>query len=376
MDLLSPLYIAFGFVMRLLYSVFGNYGVAVILFTILLRFLLMPLGVKQSRNTLKQQALSGELAELQRQYGKDREKMAQAQQELYKRHGFSPFSGCLQSILQLFIIWPVYRIISAPLVHIMQVGKDALAVTEKIDGKDQVTGGIAKVLLDLGLIDERIALQARDFNIPIINTLREGGADLMAKVSDFIQPDQLISLDFFGMNLGQIPSYQFLDVFGAKSAMYLPLLMIPLLSVITTWLSMKISMMTMPNRKQQEEEKERAKRNPAREAQQTKDPTAGMTQGMQYFMPLFTLFIAFTTPAALGLYWIISNIMSMVQAYLMYRFITKPHLADQARLALEARLAAESAIAAPAAASIQGTGARGQGTRKASQGKSGKGKKR
>ncbi len=323
MSIMDPLYSAFGFVMRILYDIFRNYGVVIILFTIMLRALMIPLGVKQYKGTIKQQGMSKELEELKRKYGGNKEAYAKAQQELYAKTGFSPLAGCLPSIIQLIIIWPVYRIISAPLVHIMGVPADAVGKLVTANGTTTVTG-LTKIVYDLGMMTEAQAKNAELMNIPIINALNSS-VEVLGKAlhEGLIKVGQLIDLHFLGLNLGINPSYKPSVLFGSEMGTYLPLLAIPILAVVTTWMSMKVSQWTAPNRKQLEEEKERAKKNPAKSAQEAPDPTAGMTKSMTWFMPLFTLWISFTMPAAMGLYWVIGNIMSMVQQYLFFFLIAK-----------------------------------------------------
>lgn len=314
MSILNPLYTAFGYVMRVLYDFFNNFGIVIIIFTILLRAIMIPLGVKQFKSTITQQGMSKEMEEIKRRYKDDKQAMQKAQQELYAKKGFSPLSGCLPSIVQLVIIWPVYRIISAPLVHISGVPLEN--ITEE--------GKLADIALELGLIPENAINHIHRMSIPIVNALNNSSAFLARALEDgLIRLDQLLDLNFLGMNLGLNPSFRPAEIFGDQMNIYLPLLMIPILSVSTTFLSMKINQWTAPNRKKNELEKERAKKNPAKGGQSPQDATAGMTKGMTYFMPLFTLWISFTLPAAMGLYWIVSNIMSIGQQYLLYNLITK-----------------------------------------------------
>jgi YidC/Oxa1 family membrane protein insertase len=161
-------------------------------------------------------------------------------------------------------------------------------------------------------------------NIPIANALNDSVAVLSKALSEgLIKVNQLIDFEFLGMNLGLNPTYKPDILFGPLMSRYLPLLAIPILAVITTWASLKVSQWTAPNYKQNKENRERIKKNPAMKSQEPADPTAGMTKSMAWFMPLFTLWITFTMPAAMGLYWVIGNIMSMVQQYLFYYFISK-----------------------------------------------------
>ncbi len=323
MSWLDPLYTAFGFVMRLLYDVFHNYGVVIILFTILLRALMIPLGVKQYKSSITQQGMAKELEDIKRRYGNNKEELQKAQTALYSKKGFSPLAGCLPSIIQLIIIWPVYRIISAPLVHIMGVSAEKVGTLVEANGEKVVTG-LTKIVYDMGLIGDAAAKSSTIMNIPIINAMNDHVEVLSKALSQgLIKVNQLIDLNFLGMNLGLNPSYNPSVIFGSEMSTYLPLLIIPILSVVTTWLSLKVSQWTAPNRKQQKEEAERAKKNPAKNAQKTPDPSSGMMKGMTWFMPLFTLYITFTMPAAMGLYWVIGNIMSMAQQYLLYYLIAR-----------------------------------------------------
>ncbi len=342
MSWLDPLYTAFGFIMRLLYDVFHNYGVVIIIFTILLRAIMIPLGVKQYKSTIKQQGMSKDLEDIKRRYGNNKEELQKAQQELYSKSGFSPLAGCLPSIVQLIIIWPVYRIISAPLVHIMGVSTAAIGTFVETNGVKTVTG-LTKILYDLGLMDAAAAKNAGMMNIPIVNALNDNVEVVSKALSQgLIKVNQLINLDFLGMNLGLNPTYKPSLLFGSEMSSYLPLLIIPILAVVTTWLSLKVSQWTAPNRKQQLEDAERAKKNPAKNAQKPADPTAGMTKSMTWFMPIFTLWITFTMPAAMGLYWVIGNIMSMVQQYILYYLIAKRSEIKTVEPAKELKLVAKT----------------------------------
>ena len=315
----QPLYDFFGFIVKFLLDNLKDYGVAIILFTVLLRAALIPLGVNQFKNTIKQQGMNEDLKDLKRRYGNDKEKLQHAQMELYQKHGFNPLSGCLPSIIQLVIIWPVYRIISAPLVHVMGVTKVHIG---------NATSGIAQILLNAGLINASQAAQAQTFNLPLINALKMHTDAAVAALNQvytqgLMKADQLLNLHSFGLDLGIVPTYDTGKLFGADMGTYLPLLIIPILAVVTTFLSMKVTQSMLPNAKKKTDAEAGSKNNPAKKGQDTPDPSAGMMKGMQYFMPLFTLIISFTTPAALGVYWIINNIMSIVQQYVLSHIVTK-----------------------------------------------------
>ncbi len=318
LDLLEPLYIAFGWVMRVLYDLTGNFGVVIIIFTVLLRGLMIPLGINQQKSSIKQQALQGEIAEIQRLYPDDKAKQSQLQMELYKKHGASPLSGCLPAILQLVIIWPIFRIIQAPLIHVMNVTKENIqAIGDFLFNLKNAAGN--------PLIDEMTKNRVITDNIPLINTLN-GNSAAMADVVNTgkLQLNQLIDLNFLGMNLGLKPSYDPSVIFGAETwKLYLPLLIIPLLVVLTTLVQMRITRLTMPNRKKRAEDKEREKVNPARAGQTPEDKSESMMKSMNIIMPIFMLVTTFSMPASMGLYWIIGNIMMILQSVLIYYLFTK-----------------------------------------------------
>ncbi len=318
MGLMNPLYTAFGGIMRLLYDLVGNYGVVIILFTILVRLLMFPMGIKQQKNTFKQQALQGEIAELKRIYPDDKQKQSQVQMEIYKKHGASPLSGCLPAILQLIVIWPIFRIIQAPLRHIMHVPAEQL---EEI-------GVLLHGLTDSAgepLITQRAADSAATMNIPLINALNEHGFALAETVNrGLMSLHDLIDVQFLGMNLGFTPTWRPELLFGPDTwSSYVPLLSFPILVVITTLIQMKITRLTMPNRKKRAEEKERDKKNPARAGQTVEDKSESMMKSMNIMMPIFMLWTTFSLPAAMGLYWIIGNIMMILQSFSIYFLFTR-----------------------------------------------------
>ena len=124
LSILDPLYTLFGWLTRVLFNFFGNYGLAIIFLTIIIRAALIPLNIRSQKSMLKMQALSGKQAELQRQYGDDKEAYQEAFMKMQKENGAGGLSGCLLPFLQLFFIWPIYRIVSGPLIYLSQVSKE------------------------------------------------------------------------------------------------------------------------------------------------------------------------------------------------------------------------------------------------------------
>lgn len=314
LGILDPLYTAFGWVMRMLYYFVDNYGLAVIFFTILIRAILVPFNVKSHKATMKQQILQPQVNELQRTYAGDKEKLSMAQMELYKQHGVSMTGGCLPMLFQLVLIWPVYRIVSGPLTYIMNVPQENLErIAEMLVG----TGKYANFP------------NVRQMNIPLMQALRDTPSVLADSInSGLMRASDLMNLNFLGMNLGLSPTWRPAELFGDQMSVYLPLLLIPLLAVATTLLSTKLTEWTSFNYKQQKEDKERAKNNPAMTVDD--NPTAGMMKSMKWMMPMMTLLFTFQMPAAMGLYWVTGNVLMVLQSLFMYYVYTRPVQRKQA----------------------------------------------
>ena len=153
-SLLEPLYIAFGWLTRVLYNFFGNYGLAIICLTVIVRGLLIPLNIRSQKSMLKMQALSGKQAELQRKYGDDKEKYQQALMDMQRENGAGGLSGCLLPVLQLIFIWPIFRIVSGPLIYLSQVSTDNInAMIELGKGMgDKVISGAVMTTNHIGLV--------------------------------------------------------------------------------------------------------------------------------------------------------------------------------------------------------------------------------
>ena len=111
----------FGYLLDWLYNVFNNYGIAILIFSVILRVILIPITIKQQKSMKKSAKLHAEMSEIQKKYKNNPEKLNQETIELYKREKMSPFSGCLSSILQIIIIFSVFWLVSQPLTYMKKI---------------------------------------------------------------------------------------------------------------------------------------------------------------------------------------------------------------------------------------------------------------
>ena len=252
--LFGPLYTLFGWLTRILFQFFGNYGLAIIFLTVIIRGALIPLNISSQKSMLKMQALSGKQAELQRMYGDNKEKYQEELMKMQKENGAGGLSGCLLPFLQLFIIWPIYRIVSGPLIYLSKVSKENI----------QAMIDLGSRMGDGGIFDGRMS---PEIHINLIKALNENAQFLNECINQgFIKLNQLIDLHFLGMDLTVTPAWNPRTIISDPKT-YIPMLIIPILVVIVNIVMMQLTKIMKPGWKEEEEAKKRAKMNPARAGQ-------------------------------------------------------------------------------------------------------------
>jgi len=301
----------FGYVVQLFYNLFHNYGVAIILFTIVTRLLMFPLTIKQQKTSAAQARLQPKLAQLKARYGNDNVAYNQAMQELYQKEGVSPTAGCLPMLIQFPLFIGMYQAISRPLTCVLHLGKDRINSLLQILGIDASNGGYYEVnaiqkLRDLlnGIANGTISVSSGDVSGSSVasvadvvsNTVVSGSSVSASDVAAAVDTGALVSLlgeDFDAVHR-MCNAFNFLGFDLLQTAAFWNgALIIAVLVFVAQVLSMVIS-----NRI-------------------NKMPT---TQGcnpnmMAVGMGAFSLFISFSVPAAFPLYWMVSSILAPVQTW-------------------------------------------------------------
>lgn len=321
MNIFDPLNELFGGLTRLLYNFFGSYGVAVIMLTVIIRGILIPLNVRSQKSMIKQQALSSQQAEIKRKYPNDKAKQQEEMARLLKENGASPFGGCILPFVQLIFIWPIFYVIRAPLRYLTQVSVDNL-------------NNLGKLLLDSKAIDQGAANAIVGYNIPILSAFQQYPQLLAEAVQKgYIRMGQMVDLKFFGLDLSLAPAWQPNVLFGPEMGKYLPLLIIPILVLVTTLVQNRLTTVMRPNYKENKDAKARAKLNPARQDQVPENTMENTMRMMNWIMPLFMLITTFTFPSAMGVYWIAGNMMGILQQVIIYFLFTRPLAEKKAEMA-------------------------------------------
>ena len=265
---------------------FKNYGLAIIIFTIVIKLILLPLTIKQYRSTSKMQEIQPIIQDIQRRYKNDKEKMNQELMKVYQEHKYNPAGGCLPLLFQMPILLSLYWVINQPLKYLLsKTAEQISALTE------YVINAAGK------------AAMGYSNQIGIVNYFNEHVSEL-SNVGDLLKPSELINFSFLGMNLGIIPTIDTKLLFGAQSGTYLPLLLIPILAVTTTYLSTKI--MT-----------------PKASESKGKDAASGAQGTMALIGPLMTLMFSFQLPAGVGFYWVASNLFQIFQQLYINKYVIK-----------------------------------------------------
>jgi YidC/Oxa1 family membrane protein insertase len=312
-----------GQFLNLIYSTIAgyNYGWTIIFFTIIVRLALMPLTYKQQVSSIEMQRIQPYVKDLQAKYKNDKEKLNVEMMALYKEHGVNPVGSCLPTIIQLPIIIILYQIITRPLSYLLHFPGDVIT---KIQDFLQVGSANYAEIVAVNLVTPTTATQIDGLGTGVANAGNQ-----------LLQMNQ--GLNFFGLKLGIIPTYDF-GKMAADPGVYVPLFLLCIVSVVLTFFSAKLSMASMKknaghHKKDEAEviEVSRNKKTKVRAVQpEKKDPTKAMSNSMLYMGPLITLFIVFTVPAGVMLYWTAGYVLMIIQQLVINRILRNKKVKENA----------------------------------------------
>ena len=343
----------FAWLLLLFYNLFHSYGIALILFAVVIKLILFPVTLKSKKSMIQTTMLSEKMQKLQKMYGKDRERYNLELQKLYEKEKVNPMGGCLWSLIPMFVLIALYGVIREPLTYFMgltgeqiqvlaaQLDWGTLAVAngwvpqgamdkivnsigEKVsngelqlvvDGLWKNKDGILSGLFQNGSFNQLYLLSQIDStNLPALqgalNSYFPGAGESLF----------ILDFQFLGIDLSQIPTLMFW-----KRGMdwgSIGLFLLPVISVVTSFLSMKVSMATNQMNKKSENKQ--------------MDSTNKM---MLWMMPVMSIWIGFTIPAGLTVYWIAQYFVTMGQEVICGKMLKKDY--EAAREAAARREAEE-----------------------------------
>ncbi len=295
----------FGYLLNWLYTFFNNYGIAIIIFSVILRIILIPITIKQQQSMKKSAKLQKQMSEIQKKYKNNPEKLNQETIELYKREKMSPFSGCLGSILQLVIILSVFWLVSQPLTYMNKVNPELIEQYTnemKENGYNQDNRYVQIAVLDYAQTRyQELTEQLENENV-------ENREELEKKREEYNQ--LRLNMQFLGLDLSKVPTQSLNDW---------KVYVIPVLYVLTSFISIKIT--TATQNKKKEKAIEVVGEDKKEETVDPMDQMQQMNKSMTYMMPIMAVMIAIIAPLGLALYWLMSNILMIIERLIINKFI-------------------------------------------------------
>ncbi len=266
----------FGYVLNAIYGVVSNYGIAIIIFTVILKAIMLPISIKQQRTMKKTAKIQVKAKEIQEKYSNDQVRQSQELMDLYKKENMSPFSGCLTSIIQFLVILSVFYLVSSPLTYMKHLDANIIAdYTKKVE--------------------EQSENQARYKEIAIIKAFSD------------VDENVKINMNFLGLDLSDVPM---------QNNTNWKVFIIPALYVCTSIISTKIT----TNMNKKKDEKEENTKDVKKDENDELDAINDMNKQMMIMMPILSVSIALIAPLGLALYWLVSNVLMIIERVVLNRF--------------------------------------------------------
>ena len=288
----------FGYVLNFIYELVNNYGLAIILFTLLIKVLMLPLSIKQQKTMIKSQKLQEKIKILQFKYKNDQEKLSQEMMRLYKEENMSPFSGCLSSIAQFILLISIFYMVRCPLTYMKKV--DNNSINNYIEQVKQAEKPVSPAYPEIDLIREAEFLKEKN------------PEDQNVEKFD-------INMNFLGIDLNKIPQQNLGDW-----TVYI----IPVLYILSTFVTMRVTT-AMTTKKNEEDEnavidgntgkvesKELVKKD-----EDEYDMMAQTNKMMSWMMPIMSVSISLVAPLGLALYWLVNNIVMLAERLILNKCV-------------------------------------------------------
>lgn len=302
----------FGYVLNFLYEIVGNFGLAIILFSVLVKLIMLPISVKQQKTMKKSQKINDEMKQIQFRYKNDPEKLNQEVMALYKREKMSPFSGCFSAIVQILLLFSVFYLVRSPLTYMRKIDTNVIQNLENVvqeNGNSSNYKEIAVInyinkLKNLNTETQEFS-QEREENPTEATDTENTTTEFNA--SEYID-EAYVNMDFWGLDLSKVPTEDLKDI---------KVLIIPALYVVSSFISIRLS----TNAQAKKEEKKLIGDGEEDEKQDEYDAMAQTNKTMSWFMPVMSISIACIAPLGLALYWLVNNILMIFERLFLTKLI-------------------------------------------------------
>ena len=272
----------FGYLLNFIYEIVNNYGLAIIIFSVILKILLLPISISQQKTLKKSQKMQEKTREIQEKYKGNQEKINTEMIDLYKREKMNPFSGCFSSIIQLVLLISIFLIVSKPLTHMKKVDPELIQqYTDEIKTQYQE--------------------ENKNLNYTEIAIIKEKG---------YTDDRVYLNMNFLGLDLNSVPMQEYTNW---------KVYVIPGLYIISSFISIRITSNMNNKKKKKEENREKNELDAIEQA----------NKNMMWLMPLMSVTIAIIAPLGLALYWLVNNILVMIERLVINHFIGKKEEDEQ-----------------------------------------------
>ena len=279
----------FGYLLNIINEIVNNYGLAILLFTIVIKVIMIPLSIKQQRTMKKSAKIQEKMKILQFKYKNDPEKLNKETIELYKQEKMSPFSGCFSAIIQFILLISIFYMVRFPLTYMEKIDKSQIDIyTQQL--KDAGIN-VSQAYSEIDIIREIELLKEKNPEDETLNKIN-------------------LNMNFLGLDLSKIPQQNLKDW-----TVYI----IPILYIISTFISMRLTS-SMQNTNKDKKELTDGKEKVV-ERNEMEDAMAQSNKMMSWMMPIMSVSISLVAPLGLALYWLINNVLMIGERLVLNIFI-------------------------------------------------------
>ena len=279
----------FGYVLNFIYNFIENYGLSIIIFSIVIKIIMIPISIKQHKTLKKSTKIQVKMKEIQFKYKNDPQKLNEATMQLYKSENMSPFSGCLSAIVQIILLFAVFYLVRSPLTYMKKIDVGTIGKYTNIMQQNNLSTNTSYP--EIELIKE----------IDNIKNLKNNSNQETEEIKDEELDSLYINMDFLGLNLAQVPT---------KSSDWKAYI-IPILYVIVSVIAMRITNTMTPKVKKEE----------GKDNEDDFDPMAQMNKNMSLMFPIMYLAVALIAPLGLALYWLTNSLLMIVEKLMLNKLI-------------------------------------------------------
>ena len=298
----------FGYLLNFIYNFVNNYGLAMIIFTLVIKIVMLPLSIKQQRMLKKSNKLQEKMKVLQFKYKNDPDKLNREMMNLYKEEKMNPFSGCLSTIIQFILLISIFYMVRCPLTYMKKV--DTESINSYVSQMQEDEKSVSAAYPEIDIIREVDYLKEKNPEDSNIDKLS-------------------INMEFLGLDLSKIPQQNLTDW-----TVYI----IPVLYIISSFVSIKLNNsmqkkasknndsesvidITEDSKKKEDKKNQLIKVEEEGPAEEEFDAMAQTNKMMSWMIPIMSVSISIVAPLGLALYWLVNNITMIVERLVLNKII-------------------------------------------------------